>query len=193
MKNKFTREMIILVAVVLGYAPELFGSMPDMRLQAWIDTDPACGYSSTSDVDDCWAIYTALNSETLRIVGISTVFGNETLNITDAVARQFISRLKGPAFVNRIYRGAGIGISKGTQNKIAAVEALAAALQKHRITILALGPLTNIALLLQKYPELASRVDRVLAVAGTRPGIRRFFLSSSSPMHFHDLNLVKDP
>ncbi len=71
MKNIFKREMIILVAVVLGYAPELFGSMPGLRLQVWVDTDPACGYSSTSDVDDCWAIYAVLNSATLRIVGIS--------------------------------------------------------------------------------------------------------------------------
>jgi hypothetical protein len=132
MKNIFPRKMIIGVAVVFGYAPELFGSMPDLRSKVWIDVHPACGYSSTSDVDDCWAIYAALNSETLRIVGISTVFGNESLNVTDMLARQFISRLKGPTFETRIYRGSGIGISKGAQNNIAAVEALAAAPSRNK-------------------------------------------------------------
>ncbi len=39
----------------------------------WIDTDPACGISRTSDVDDCWALHLALRSPELEIRGISTV------------------------------------------------------------------------------------------------------------------------
>ena len=32
----------------------------------WIDTDPACGVSDTSDVDDCWALLYALRSPERR-------------------------------------------------------------------------------------------------------------------------------
>ncbi len=42
MKKKINRLMIILVAVITGYTPEIFGSMPELGTPVWIDTDPAC-------------------------------------------------------------------------------------------------------------------------------------------------------
>ncbi len=36
----------------------------------WIDTDPACGFSASSDVDDCLALVMALNSPELNIRGV---------------------------------------------------------------------------------------------------------------------------
>ena len=76
MKKKINRLMIILVAAITGYAPEIFGSMPELGTPVWIDTDPACGLNATDDVDDCWALLAAFKSPEIVVRGISTVFGN---------------------------------------------------------------------------------------------------------------------
>ena len=73
-----------------------------------------------------------------------------------------------------------------------AVEALAAELRRHPLTVIALGPLTNVAALLSLYPELGSRMRRVVAVAGKRPG-QIFRPGNSGLLHLHDLNFRKDP
>jgi inosine-uridine nucleoside N-ribohydrolase len=49
-------------------------------------------------------------------------------------------------------------------------EALTAALEAGPLTVVALGPLTNLAAVLGKRPDLRSRVDRLIAVMGRRPG-----------------------
>ncbi len=75
------------------------------KLPIWIDTDPACGQSATSDVDDCWALMLALRwqslssgeSPKLNIRGISTTFGNTKGETTLQVARQVIGHLGGAA------------------------------------------------------------------------------------------------
>lgn len=72
-----------------------------------------------------------------------------------------------------------------------AVKQLEKSLSKHPMTILALGPLTNIALLLKKRPDLAGRIKRIIAVAGQRPG-QIFKVGDTPIMHFHDLNVRKD-
>lgn len=53
-------------------------------------------------------------------------------------------------------------------------EALMAALEQGPLTVVALGPLTNIAAVLGERPVLASRIARLVAVLGRRPG--RIFL-----------------
>lgn len=59
-------------------------------------------------------------------------------------------------------------------------------------TVLALGPLTNIALLLSAHPELAHRITAIVAVAGQRPG-QSFRVGNHPILHFHDMNVRKDP
>ncbi len=61
------------------------------------------------------------------------------------------------------------------------------------MTILALGPLTNVAAVLAQHPQLAGNIDRIVAVGGTRPAQRRLYPGTSKLLHFHDLNFVKDP
>ena len=40
----------------------------------WIDTDAACGESSRTDPDDCFAILMLANASGVTLAGISTVF-----------------------------------------------------------------------------------------------------------------------
>jgi pyrimidine-specific ribonucleoside hydrolase len=69
---------------------------------------------------------------------------------------------------------------------------LATALRASPLTILALGPATNVATTLAKHPELASRVTRIIAVAGRRPG-QRFTTGTSNARGHRDFNFELDP
>jgi inosine-uridine nucleoside N-ribohydrolase len=122
----------------------------------WIDTDAACGHSARTDPDDCLAIALLARATGDRIAGISTVAGNARLEVVERTTRELAARLS--AELGRTLR-----VHTGT-------EALTAALEERPLTVVALGPLTNLATVLDARPELRSRVTRVVAVMGRRPG-----------------------
>lgn len=177
---------------IVLYLAVLFAAAAPARLTAegrravWIDADPACGTGVRADVDDCWAIIAALAAPALSVRGISTVFGNRPGAATHATASRLLALLSHPT--PPLFRGA----DGPTATPTAASEALIAALERERLTILALGPLTNIAAALKARPELASRIDRIVAVAGRRPG--ETLQAGHNPLaHFHDVNFRADP
>ena len=51
-------------------------------LRLWVDTDAACGQRSRTDPDDCFALLLLAQSAEVEILGISTVFGNATIEVT---------------------------------------------------------------------------------------------------------------
>ncbi len=174
----------------------------DMPSVVWIDSDPACGLGGRHDPDDCWAILRLLLSADIEIAGVSTVFGNTDLAETDRVARQLVrvasaQGLRSPS----VHQGSGYPLShtaSGPTN--AAVFELRAALSRGPMTILALGPLTNIAAALHERCDLQANVTSIVAVMGRRPG--HVFHPSEGAGHgalfghgpvFRDLNLVLDP
>ena len=163
----------------------------------WIDTDPACGHGPRSDPDDCFALFALARSKGIEIAGVSTVFGNAGIDVTDAIARDLAARLAAAGHpLPPIFRGAGATSDAGSP----ASAALASALESDPLTILALGPLTNIADALRSDPSLAARLERVIAVMGRHPG--HLFhpsegrgdgvLFGHGPI-FSDLNFRKDP
>ena len=161
-------------------------------IRVWIDTDPACGHSATSDVDDCLAILQAVRSPVLEIAGISTVFGNESGKVTWETAGSLLERFgEDPSLSDPLpplFRGA----DKANQEDSDGVKAIIKALEAGPLTVIAIGPLTNVAAVLKNRPGLADRVEKVVAVAGTRPGTRRLWPGNSRILHFHDLNFIKD-
>jgi inosine-uridine nucleoside N-ribohydrolase len=164
------------------------------KLPIWIDTDPACGQGATDDVDDCWALMTALRSPELDIRGISTVFGNTKGETALQIARQVIQRFGGAYQSNqtppRIYEGSrseGSPEWKSTQ----ASEAIASALRREKLTIIAQGPLTNIATVIVNHPRLVKNIERIVMVAGKRPG-DLFHPGQQWWLHFRDFNVCKD-
>jgi len=141
-------------------------------LQVWIDTDAACGRSSQTDPDDCLAILLLMQAEGVEVVGVSTVFGNAPIEVTDATTRALIAEL-GSAGVGTapVYRGAAEPADAG--GPLAgpvAREGLRAALAARPLVIVALGPLTNIVAALGERPDLQARVTGVVAVMGRRRG-----------------------
>lgn len=147
-----------------------------------IDTDP--GH------DDTLAIMLALANEELDIKGITTVAGNTDIenNTKNAirVLERFGSNIK-------VYKGAGkpmfspfMGAPEvhgatgldGTslpnplrsEETISAVEFMEQELKKGKLTIIAIGPLTNVATLLLSAPELKSQIEEICIMGGAALG-----------------------
>ncbi len=178
--------LLLTIWLLIGW-----GSAWAVPVPVWIDTDPACGRGISDDVDDCWALAFALSSPELAVRGISTVFGNVDGPTTYDTALKVVPRLAKGA-TPPIYRGADHPLPEVT-SRPKAVDALARALGRERLTILALGPLTNLAILLDTRPKLAKRIRRVVAVAGRPPNPGFAFRPGQSLIiHFHDLNFRKD-
>jgi inosine-uridine nucleoside N-ribohydrolase len=171
--------MAALTIAVTGGAPA--------RTPVWIDTDPAIG-EPERDVDDGLALVQAFHSPELELRGVSVVFGNAPLDRGLPIARRLVGEFGPPGL--RVLGGAAN--AGDLQKETEASRALAAALRAGPLTILALGPVTNVATVLAKHPELAPRVTRVIAVAGRRPG-QRFTTGSSNPAGHRDFNFELDP
>ncbi|AZQ59349.1 nucleoside hydrolase [Maribacter sp. MJ134] len=153
--------------------------------KVWIDTDIAIGKLGR-DVDDGIALIMALKSDELEIVGISLVrWPNYGYKVTQKLLGWYNN---GPQIP--VYRGVtSTDIRTYHQNE--AVEAMAEALRKHEMTILALGPVSNIALMLQRYPELAPRIKNIVWCAGRQPNQK--FAPGNGKVNVCDCNFEEDP
>ena len=139
-------------------------------------------------MDDGFALVQAFRSRELEIRGISVVFGNAPLNQGLPIARRLV-RDVGPKGL-RVFSGAASEKDRGTETP--ASRALADALRKEPLTILALGPATNVATVIQRHPELIPRIVRIVAVAGRRPG-QRFTTGTVNVRGHRDFNFELDP
>lgn len=153
----------------------------------WIDVDTAIG-TPGRDVDDGFALVLALRSPELAIRGISATYGNASLETAVSATREVLDRFGGGAIA--IHAGARSAADRGVETD--ATRALADALARRPLTILALGPLTTVATVLDLHPELAARVERLVVVAGRRPG-QRFAIQPDHWHTFPDLNFELDP
>jgi len=156
-------------------------------VKIWIDTDPAIGVPDC-DVDDGLALIQAFHSPELEVLGVSAVFGNTSLENAFPLAQE-ICREFGPLGLGA-HAGAAAADDLGRAND--AVHAMASALAETPLTLLALGPLTNVGTLLQLHPELAPRIESIVMVAARRPGLE-FFSVPSQADPFPDFNFECDP
>ena len=152
----------------------------------WIDTDVAIG-SPIRDVDDAYALAFAMHSPEIQIAGISTSYGNASLTHSTNAARE-VARQIG----NRAGVFAGAASKEDLGKRTAAIDTLAAALKKDRLTFIALGPLTNLASFLELHPDLAPRIERVVFLGGQEDGTNLAFGPNGS-FRVHDANVFKDP
>lgn len=153
----------------------------------WIDTDPAMG-EPDRDVDDGIALIQAFRSPEIVIRAVSVVFGNTSLERGLPIARELTGRF-GPKGV-RVWGGAASAADLGRETD--ASRALAAALERERLTVLVLGPATNVATVLKNHPRLASRIIRIIAIAGRRPN-QRFTTGTVNTKGHRDFNFELDP
>jgi inosine-uridine nucleoside N-ribohydrolase len=145
------------------------GPSVDRPSRVWIDTDAACDGGS-ADPDDCFAIALLLDSPDVRIVGISTVFGNAPLSVVDRTTRELVAQVAGRADI-QVHSGSASELKREQAASVSpAHAALELALERGALTIVGLGPLTNVAATLRKRPDLADNIGLLVAVMGRRPG-----------------------
>lgn len=176
----------LLLAVVVCAMP-LSVRAADGMIDVWLDVDVAAGIPNR-DVDDALALIQAFHSPELRIRGVSAVYGNAPLEDGLPIANELAYRF-GPANLE-VDRGAAVADDLGERTE--AVDAMAASLREGKMTILALGPLTNVGSLLMLHPELHARIDRIVIVAGRRPG-QHFTYPNAGGYNVRDFNFENDP
>lgn len=153
----------------------------------WLDVDCSAGIF-TKDVDDGLALVQAFRSPELEVRGVSVVYGNASLEACLPITRE----------LTEAYGPEGMGVRAGAAGPedlgktTDAVEGLAEALEAGPMTILALGPLTTIATLVETRPDLLPRIRRIIMVAGRRPG-QHFQTGTRDRAPLSDFNFERDP
>ena len=152
-----------------------------MATQVLIDCDP--GH------DDAMALLLALASPELDLLGVSTVHGNQTLDKTTANALrvlEFAGRgdvpvaagadrplMREPRVADHVHGETGLDgpdlpPPQGDPVPAHAVDFLADKLHAADapVTLIPTGPLTNIALLLARHPDVADDIERIVLMGG---------------------------
>ncbi|CAK9020446.1 Pyrimidine-specific ribonucleoside hydrolase RihA (Cytidine/uridine-specific hydrolase) [Durusdinium trenchii] len=153
-------------------------------IDVWLDVDTATG---VGDVDDGLMLIQVFHSPEFKVRGLSVVFGNTTLERAVPIAKEIVSKF-GPEDLS-VNPGAASEEDLGEETK--AVQAMAAALEEAPMTLLAVGPVTNVASLLMLHPELHDRIDRIVMVAARRPG-QKFVSSDRQKLPHRDANFEHD-
>jgi inosine-uridine nucleoside N-ribohydrolase len=149
------------------------------RTRVVIDTDPG--------VDDAVAILLALASPELEVLALTTVTGNVSLAKTTLNARRLVELAGRPDVIvaagcaealvapleyeGDVHGVDGLGDLDWDEPTVAlhpehAVEVLWRLANEGPLTIVAIGPLTNLARLLELHPEAARLVEHVVVMGG---------------------------
>lgn len=165
-----------------------------------IDTDPG--------IDDALAIMLAAASPELRILGISAVAGNVGLKQTAANTAALADLLhlecpigrgaSGPLWrrdtesaveVHGLNGFGGYELPVSSRGMEPAVPMLARLIEESAdpVTVVAIGPLTNIALLINEFPDTARKVERFVIMGGGALGD----LGNATPAA--EFNIYYDP
>jgi inosine-uridine nucleoside N-ribohydrolase len=144
-----------------------------------IDTDPG--------VDDAVAILLALASEELDVLALTTVNGNVDVERTTLNARRLLSLARRPDVLvargaaaplvgpggaaSEVHGADGLGdldwpeptVPEGPEDAVDAIDRLAA---EAPLTLVAIGPLTNLAELVARHPRAVARIERVVIMGG---------------------------
>ncbi|XP_060208785.1 probable uridine nucleosidase 2 isoform X3 [Lycium barbarum] len=148
-----------------------------------IDTDPG--------IDDAMAIFVALQSPEVEVIGLTTIYGNVYTTLATRNALHLLE-IAGRTDIP-VAEGSHVTITKGTKLRIAdfvhgtdglgnqnfpapngkcseqnAAEYLVqqASLYPGKVTVVALGPLTNIALAIQSDPAFVKNIGQIVVLGG---------------------------
>ncbi|MCA1693300.1 MAG: nucleoside hydrolase [Actinobacteria bacterium] len=181
-----------------------------MTVPMIIDTDPG--------VDDAVALMLAAASPEVQLLAVTTVFGNAGVEVTTANALR-LRTLAGlgnlpvaagaarplvyppPQRADRWHGRDGLGghadllpEPSGPVNALGAVPLMATLLRGAvaPVTLVAIGPLTNIALLLAVHPEVKPRIGRIVIMGGNLGDSPAEFNIGSDPEAAHRVLVEED-
>ena len=175
---------------------------------AWVKTTPLLLDVDTG-YDDALALLLALRAPAARVLGITCAAGNHgleqvvanTLRILDlagapeipvalGAARPLIESQREPSLLHGADGMGDTGLPASARRPLTehAVELLRRTIAAHDepITLVALAPLTNIALFIRMYPALAARLAQIVVMGGT-------YQSHGNTSPLAEFNLRQDP
>jgi len=120
-----------------------------------LDTDLAMGEPG-SEIDDGFALALALADPGLDVELVTTVNGNTDVDTATRLARDLLERLGRPE----------IPVAGGGDDAAASAIVERVADAPGELTIVAIGPLTNVAVALQLEPQIASGVREIVGMGG---------------------------
>ncbi|KAL4631795.1 hypothetical protein ACB092_04G003800 [Castanea dentata] len=168
-----------------------------------IDTDPG--------IDDAMAIFVALRSPEVEVIGLTTIYGNVYTTLATRNALHLLE-VAGRTDIP-VAEGSHVSITNGTKLRIAGfvhgadglgnqnfpppkgkpIEQSAAdflieqaKLYPGKVTVVALGPLTNIALAIQRDPAFAKNIGQIVLLGGA-------FLVNGNVNPASEANIFGDP
>ena len=169
MLGKFALSSLLLV----GLSVAAFASAASPRTPVILDTDIG------TDIDDAFALALIINSPELELIGVTTVAGD-----TQARARLAAKMLweaggdwrKVPVYAGKPGTAQPIdqtrwadGFSSPALHTNGAVEFMKSEINRQpgKITIIAIGELTNLAALLKSGPSVAKKIKRISLMGGS--------------------------
>jgi len=168
-------------------------SYRDMRVI--IDTDPALGIMM-GEVDDGLALIFMLNHpEFYEIEGITTVFGNSHVTKGFKLIKSYLELFNHADIPH--YMGARSKEHLGVLNK--ASDFLISSVKEYpnEITLLTLGPLTNISTAILKYPEFLDDLKQIVFMGGTIEPTNafndKFRFTNQEQFNMTEFNFFNDP
>ncbi len=160
-------------------------------------------------IDDMLSFILTLSSDKLDILGVTTVAGNQklelttynTLNALALMGREEIPVAKGAAKplerplrdAGYIHGESGLGtyvFQNPTSKQVEVMDAIefmnkVLTEAKEPVTILALAPLTNLALLMEQYPDCKKKIARIVFMGGS--------IRTGNPTPVSTFNVLVDP
>ena len=158
----------------------------EIKKKIWFDTDIMIGIPERAhrEVDDGVTLVMALRQKNIDIVGISII---TNIDYGEAVTHKLLNWYNIGVPIP-VYKGSDLANDLGTEND--ATIALAEALRKEKLSILAIGPVTNVATVLKNHPELASQVEEISFCIGRTKGLE--FRPGLGHFPVMDYNFEKD-
>jgi inosine-uridine nucleoside N-ribohydrolase len=179
------------------------------RYKVLLDVDPG--------IDDAIAIIIAVRSKNIDVIGITTVNGNvgsrigalNAVKVLRALGRSDIPVIKGatrplvkrPIHAENIHGKGGLGgmhleLVREARNAVATknvsdfVEDTLRNYRKHEVSMIATGPLTNIAKLLMERPLFASNIREISIMGGAFGVTNKIFGNITD---YAEFNFYSDP
>lgn len=151
------------------------------KLKIIIDCDPG--------IDDAYAIALALRNPNIEVLGIMCVSGNVRVENTTRNAQGItyllnkkVAIFKGseaplvckPVFAGEIHGRSGLSnyeFDDDKLNPVSKLDVISGYLQlinncESKITIVAVGPLTNVAILLKAFPKVKDKIEQLIIMGG---------------------------
>jgi purine nucleosidase len=145
-----------------------------------LDTDPALGVKLGTDIDDDLAIMMILGSPEIELLGVTCTYGNSSINRTFHDATRLL-KLAAREDIP-VEKGAG-WLTRDINRETAASRFIAETIRKNpgNITMVTLGPLTNLATAINMNPGLMDDVNELVMMGGRLVSGRGEFNFSAHP------------